>query len=352
MPIRQTHMNHTAQNGAITLLVGLMLLMASSILTLGVVRLGIMEQRMANNELRAKEAHQAAQAGLEFARSQPLPRAGEETNTFPQPSLIEASGDYRYQVLVRHDHIESCTRVRAHAQALDQDGIAHPNISAVVSECQEPASLLRTGFAGGAPPLVVNGCLGRITGNPRIHPNRCDEEQTHEANPVCQPIALVSSQGMTCLETGHLDLNEGVVVAEGFSGSAWDYLFALDQASMRALADIPDSGVHWITARTSWRGATGSPEQPVILIFDQAAGCPKFLGNTTLYGIIYYAEPSECDNQGWGAVTVHGSVILEGSLGALNANTELRHWSLLSHAGPLARAGSRLSRPGSWRDWD
>lgn len=332
------------QRGAVTLLVGMMLLMASSILTLGVIRSGLMEQRMANNELRANEVQQAAQAGLDYAIAWLSLNAWSAANPIPTPPEMGATGDYSYQSELTVVETPGCLRVTSQARA-----VTDANITATLSECYQQKRLLQPWIGVDSPPLIINGCVSGIHNGPEVYPIQCDLTQ----DPTCVSIAVASSQPSSCVDPGKLGLNGGVVKADAFEGSAWDYVFAADRPTLQALAAQPGSNVHWITASQPWHGSLGSASAPAIVIFDESAGCPRVNGNPTFYGILYFATPGGCENQGWGSTLVFGSVVFEGPLTKLNANCEFKHWS---HAGDDERADlnpvqSTQRVPGSWRDW-
>jgi Tfp pilus assembly protein PilX len=334
------------QRGALTLLVGLMLLMGSSILTLGAVRIGLMEQRMANNELRAKEAHQAAQAGLEYGLAWLTLHPPEPGIAIPAPPAIAASGDYIYRAELTVDEASDCLRVRSQAQAIDDE-----NNSAIVSECLQQKRLLNDAMGEAAPPLVVNGCVSGISESPEVYPRQCHLNPA----PDCESIAVASSRTVSCLETGNLDLNGGEVEAHAFEGSAWDYLFAADKEEVKALAGQPSSNVRWITSSSDWNESLGSAASPVFLIFDQAAGCPVIRDGVTIYGIVYFEQMDGCDSGGWGAAAFFGSVVFEGPWRNLAANSVFRHWDWASEQGSHAELNPVQSThriPGSWRDWE
>lgn len=339
-------MSVSGQRGTVTLLVGLMLLIGSSILTLGVVRIGVMEQRMANNDLRAKEAHQAAQAGLEYALAWLTLNAWESDSAIPSPPEIAASGEYRYGTELAVSETPGCLRVSSRAHAIGDE-----SITAFVSECHQQKRLFHDGMGLGAPPLIVNGCLSGITGNPDIYPAVCGPGGDSD----CETIAVASSREASCLDTGHLNLNGGKIDADAFEGTAWDYLFAVRKEDVQALADQAGTNVHWISSSSPWDKSLGSAASPVVLVFDETAGCPKLNGKPTIYGIVYYEAPDDCAARGWGGATVYGSVVFEGSLEKLTANSVFEHWSRTGESGETAALNpvhSTQRVPGSWRDWE
>jgi hypothetical protein len=173
------------ERGAMTLMVGLTLLMGSTILTIGIARMGMMEQRIANNELRAKEAHQSAQAGLDYALAWLTSSVWSTQPEAPKPGVLEirGSGNHRYEVHLTLDERPGCLRVHSRAQA-----IGDASLSATASECLQQRRYLNDGPSVDLPPLVVNGCLPEILDGLDLYP--CDPD----AGSGCEPVAVVSSQ--------------------------------------------------------------------------------------------------------------------------------------------------------------
>jgi hypothetical protein len=334
------------QRGALTLMLGLLLLVGSTILTLGSVRLGIMEQRIANNELRAKEAQQAAQAGLDYALA--LLNVGGEITEDTDVPLLNVANDYAYEIQFRPPPVvepdQTCVSSRAQASS-------DTSIQATASECFQQHRLLEGGTAGDHAPLVLNGCLGGVTGNPEIHPRDCAGVEEDED---CTSVAITSSATMACLNTGQIDLHDGEIEAQAFTGSAWDQLFDIGKDEFKAIADTGDSQFRWIDASSNWHESLGSPTEPVYLVFSAAADCPALDGNPTFYGIVYFENAASCRSQGWGGATVYGTVVFDGDLKELTANSRLYHWSRTgsgeSSVPDRVLSASRI--PGSWRDWD
>ncbi|SDW47244.1 PilX N-terminal domain-containing pilus assembly protein [Thiocapsa roseopersicina] len=330
------------QRGALTLMLGLLLLMGSTILTLSSVRVGIMEQRIANNELRAKEAQQAAQAGLDYA----LARIAQGNNV-DTPPPVTATGDATYDIVLTENerNNEICVLSRASARGDD-------SIEAVATECFQQQRLLKGGTGTGHAPLVLNGCLSGATGDPDIYPRDCTGVDEGED---CASVAITSSAEMSCLDTGHLDLHGGDIEDDDFTGSAWDQVFDISKDEFKAIADTGDPQFLWINSSSNWHQSLGSPAKPVYLVFSAAADCPKLNGNPTIYGIVYFENAAGCRSQGWGGATVYGTVVFDGDLNKLTANSRFYHWSRAGTDGERAnldrvRSASRI--PGSWRDWD
>lgn len=334
------------QRGAITLLVGLMLLLGAMVLTLGVVRLGVTEQRIANTELRATEAQQAAQAGLDYALAWLGRNPWRPDGALPTPPMIPGSGDHLYRARLEVIEQSDCLRVSARASA-DSDS----DIRAMVSECVRQSRLLGQAFKLEAPPLVIAGCLSGVTGAPRIDTRSCDDLA---ADPSCQDIAIWSSASVDCLDISRFRLSSDQVRADAFTGTAWEALFTIDKDEFRHLAAEQPTTFRWISSTSELERTMGSATSPVVVAIDRSLGCPSFSGHRTLYGILYVEHDGGCDIRGWGATTIYGTVVLEGAVEGINANTRLHHWTLAGEADAWegidpVRSAQRI--PGSWRDW-
>jgi len=334
------------ERGAMTLMVGLTLLMGSTILTVGIARMGMMEQRIANNELRAKEAHQSAQAGLDYALAWLTSSVWTTQPEAPKPGVLEirGSGNHSYEVQLTLDERPGCLRVHSRAQA-----IGDASLSATASECLQQRRFLNDGPGVDLPPLVVNGCLPEILDGVDLYP--CDPD----AGSGCEPVAVVSSQSTDCLQADHPRLNGGSVSGSAFEGSAWDHVFSISKDELKTRAGTDDPTVIWIQDAYEWSTTIGRPDQPAFIVFSESAGCPRVTGSPTVYGIVYFEHEDGCGTQGWGGATVYGSVVFEGTVQTVTSNSVFRHWSWAGNEpdrGALNPIHSAHRVPGSWRDWE
>lgn len=336
------------QRGLATLMIGLTLLMGSSVLTLAMVRGNLMEQRIANNELRAKEAQQAAQSGLDYALAWLSHAPWTPGQAPPQPPPILGSGDHVYRIDLAISTAGDCLRVHAEASAASDE-----SIRAMATECIEQRRLLKQEVDA---PLVIRGCPLEILGELSVFSRSCQHDPEGEPDPQCQPVAMLTDDPNGCPDRARLTLIEPMVAIRDFGdagGTAWDQVFAIGKSELKALAEDPDSNVHWISSPTPWRHDLGSPAQPGILVFDATAGCPVFADQPTLYGIVYSESSADCLDLDWDGTRLFGTLILESSLRRLSGQVILHHWSL-SAADPASRDRVYSARrvPGSWRDWD
>lgn len=413
------------QSGAATLLVVIVLLLLMGVMALTVNRNTVMEQKMTGNDIRAREAQEAAEAGLNYG----VAWAGKNSINWVGNSMIcpgnancpalptklneniSLSGeDYNVTSLVY-------SRTGATSDFIRVTSVATANVDTTITATSsvyiKPGGLL-TSEGKIPPPLVMDGCMTSTTGTPDIYPGWTDldgdgvrdvnewadadgdgevdagewtdsngngtvDNEMRDAIITSQPEFVGGSYcldycgpgGVGCPSTtdtdkSHLDLHSGTLTnnqafpdndGDG-EGTIWEYYFDVTYSQYQAAASTSLSsagGAYFITSTGNWPGGTyGSPSDPVIIVF--ANGCPKPSGTTTLYGILFYADENGCVSDpmnGWGAVTVYGSVGANGGIHKMNANLEI--YGVGSGTGGMETVSmvpidaSKL--PGTWNDF-
>ncbi|MDO6563082.1 hypothetical protein Q4488_06745 [Amphritea sp. 1_MG-2023] len=355
-----------AQRGFTTLAIGLIILFAASLATFAVVKTSRVEQRMNVNELRAKEVRHAADAALDFgiawyAENSPAwTTSGSIQTASPStvmPTITSANTDsysatISYQrTLANPNYILVTALVAATSEA---------NITATAQRYIYTNSLLTTPGTTG-PPMIIDGCLDNVTGNPDIYPSGYDSGSG--AGPYGDAIVTSESateaDGSSCIELGHLDIHGGSIATNSYSGDPWDELFTVSRTAMQAIADqevadgVADSDrtVVWVTSTSNYHDSWGSATSPVIVVFDAVADCPKINGNPTFYGVVFI--DSACDSSnGWGGTTVYGSVGINGDVSKMTANSEIYDWSEVSGGDTSNLAAETVPQfPGTWKDF-
>lgn len=336
------------QTGSATLVVALVLLIVTSVITLYAGRNVVMEQRISANDHRAKQLAQAADAGVEYGIGWLINNPNGVTwNGVADAQGMESSTNtitttlstgYTMQVTMKRP-LNNVYRMQVYAKATETGGT-------VFSESRTDVlmSKLLAGYPNAA--LVLSGCLSNVNGNPSA--NNIDGVGVS---------VVVSSQASSCIDTGHLNLNGDTVVGNDFTGTAWDRTFSMSQAQVQAMAaaqvaaGVPfaDRTVHWITDASPWHTDIGnpstSPPQSRIIVF---TNCPKVNGGTVLVGIVFFQGP--CDSNGWGGGKVYGSVVMEGDMSKLNANTQFTYSKAYIDSLFDSNAGVQSKVPGSWID--
>ncbi|MEE8343271.1 MAG: PilX N-terminal domain-containing pilus assembly protein [Gammaproteobacteria bacterium] len=354
------------QTGVATLLTAVMLMIGTTVITFSVARTGMMEVRMANNEYRAKEVHEAAEAGLEYGfswladntASWAATEAGIETATpdNPAPAINAGNGDtYNAVVIFSRDPVYKYFIQVSSVATSATDASITATLSQYVSQDSGPLNP-----STDALPFTINGCLNGVNGNPSIFPEGYEEGSG--TGPFGGDIATSQDStvsGSACIELGALDLNGGSLEYNEFTGSAWDYIFSKTRAEIQALADaevaasVPDSERRyiWVTDSGNFHDSWGSPSNPVILIFAPEAACPRMNGGPVIYGIVFI--DSDCPGaNGWGGLEIYGSVIVDGDMNDLNSNPEFYDWSEVDGGGDLAFPPDSAPKIiGTWSDF-
>jgi Tfp pilus assembly protein PilX len=169
-----------SQHGAATLVVVLVLTMIMAVVSITTARTGIMEQKMTGNDLRAREAQEAAEAGLEYGiawaskNNVPWPSVTGLTLDCPSgigcPTLPQVTGSSTgeaynialgyYRPSVTSDFI----RVTSTSK-----GANDAAITATIQTYVKPGGILTSD--GELPPaFVMDGCMANTAGTPEISP--------------------------------------------------------------------------------------------------------------------------------------------------------------------------------------
>ncbi|MBF0400805.1 MAG: hypothetical protein HQL90_08555 [Magnetococcales bacterium] len=346
--------------GAATLFMSLIILLSLTVIAVTGGKSARMEQMVSANEYRALEAFHSAEAGLEYgirwlATITPTWVAGScnQNMTLTAPALTASNGDSYNQTVsfCRNTATKDYVRVRATSVAV-QD----PTITASVQQYVRPNTILSPGFALNTPPLVVNGCVNGITGTPDVYAGGVGS------------LGLATSQTNTpaCIDTGHLDLHGGTVLGNAFNTTAWTYLFgsitkaqfqamAAAEAAAEAAGQMLRSERHyfWITDTNNWHENVGTPTHAVVLAFATASSCAKTNGGVTIYGVVYYEDPS-CGNQGWGGADIFGTASFEGNLTQFTANADVNKFTLAGGGKGMDETLPYIGAPkilGTWKDF-
>lgn len=389
----------TRQQGAATLLMVSALALIMAVMLLTTTTVGTMEQRIVGNDLRAREAQEAAQAGLEYG----IARAGNSkvpwvsgSNTLSCPGSAPCSGSTPWLTLptmtgssTGESYAIRLTFSRSRADSAfiwirsTSNGATDSSITAVAEAAISPFSVLSARGAS-APPLVMGGCMTQTTGTPDIYPRWNDLNGNGVMDPNELGVAIATSQplqtsdGDICLDycgpgkncdpdqaTGqpHADLHNGktrnnlhLPRRPEYPPSIWNYYFNINQIQFRSYASTTLSktgGAYWISDNGNWpNGTYGSEEDPVIIVFEN--GCPNPGGNTTVWGILFFLDDSNCNMNGWGNVTVYGSIGITGGVTKMNANLEINHFGRGTKGYPSINWSPIAARqiPGTWRDFN
>lgn len=352
-----------SQQGIATLTVSLTLLTAITLLSIAFAHSEMMEQRITNNQLRASEAAQAAEAGLAFGRAW-LSRhraRWRDTGTATQSSVPDSDapeiqgnhGDtFVIDITFHRTALQPYyVKIRAVARARSEPGL----VASTEAYVRPQTVLSQTGES--SPPLVIDGCIPVVTGTPDIYPRHADSPDA--------AIAIASPGNGGCLSLDALDLHGGDAQTQAFlPGQAWEYVFRISKSEMKALADaelaanLPTAQRSYWWADTTdlvgqtWTRSLGSPDNPVVLVVPAHLACPRLGAGTLIYGVVF-VEGGCKGTADWGSARIYGSLVIDGALGQLSPELRLAHISVASKNHeelllPLIRAPMV---PGTWRDF-
>lgn len=416
---------NSRQQGAATLIVVLVLATVMAVIALTTTRSGLMEEKIVGNDLRAREAQEAAEAGLEYGVAWAKKNSIPNTVTCSSGSLptgcptalttVTGSSTHEsYTYTLFFTKSTNYIKVESEAQNV-VDGSVDSSIAARSETFLKQTSkeLFDNSVTVMPPPWVIAGCItNAATGTPA----------SFVLNSANNAIVTGSTADAACLPEGHLKVypwvdtngngvkedeeewedtngngvkdsgedDESTLNRGGFTGCpnlhcAWKHVFKM---SLQDAIDLATDAGHVYSGSIPCGPATsspsiyvinnggsinsgdisgscsgigiddktiGGPNKPIILIIPSSAGCPKFNGGITIYGIIYYETPTACASNGWGGAKVYGSVMWEGNVDKPNANSEFIEvdYGIGGDLNTVFNSGMdeapRL--PGTWKDF-
>jgi hypothetical protein len=344
-----------------------------------------MESKITGNDLRAREAQEAAEAGLErgvaWAKENSITTSinCSAAGTAPCPDSMEVvtgatTGDtYDYDI----SYVVDSTSVQVISTAT---GVTDSNVTATAESWvrQIRVELFDSGMTV-PPPIVSAGCMTGTVGNPDIYlldENNPAALSASSSDPSCLVKDGSGSAGFTANTwadtdgsgykdgsdtsaaitsdvSGEFNVEQRGSFSCGTGSCAWDAFFEMGLADAKQAAtdaghvftnDIPcgpntseEPSIYIINnsgpinnsdidGSCSGDGVDsktiGAPNQPILLIIPSAYGCARFNGGMTVYGIVYIENATDCTTNGWGGATVYGSIISESGFDKFNSNTE------------------------------
>jgi hypothetical protein len=416
VPTRYALAPLTSQRGAAALLVVLVLLLALTLIVLAMGRVGVQEQTISGNEQRSHKALEAAQAGIEYAFlwlaehfndasvQASWPQNAPYNGTLPShptptnvasifalsdttPGILDVPNDvtpgsdeqYQVRVVVKDAGNNGTAPETPYIQVTSYARDANDNSVIAAVRQYGIKSELGSAAARSGPPLVMNGCIEKGTGNPDLFPaiNGPFAGQAMEVGtealvtPSCYPddprgICPDPRGSGTCpSQMSHMNVHGGSE-SNSLSGAdaAWNKLFPdMSKEEFKNLADYEndlmergsmtnaersfiyidssdaraDDNSDWGFNGNNWHTDLGTgnvtscdtttPRQaihPVVLYFGNGGSasnsCPNINGSTTIWGIVYY-EDCTAGGNGWGGGKIFGTAAVESDVEKINSNT-------------------------------
>ncbi len=350
-PHRREH-----QQGAATLLVTLMLTMSITIVTLAVARTQLVEQRISSNENWNTRLSLQAESGLargivylNSAFGDLSWSAGDDNTETSRITMATDQLDIGIElVFSRAGNFNRMISVQATARRTDGSNILVRAIQYV-----RLLSVL-TPLAESAPPLVINGCPTGLPQALDIRPQDADTDQAGDS--------LWSDTSTACSLPGSVDIHDGSLETINMARGLWPLVFSVSMGEFVLLAEqdqsLPEQNRRYWVAQASGPGANiwnrnlGSADNPVVLYFPAATGCPVFSPGTTIYGIVYIDNNCPDPVAGY-SVSIIGSLMVNGNLNITDSSIQLNNIQVADKQQtrldfPVLRS---VQVPGSWRDF-
>lgn len=388
------------QRGALTLAVSLAILVLSTLVTFNVSKAILMEQKIANNDSRARQAFEAAEAGalaaLDYISTDP-DRDGNgvlDPNVFDLVADADNLGDSSTTtvgtatvvVMVTDLSGGDMTTIRVQSQGFSDDRSATRTVTQTIVTINPlpnvPANPVVT--KGG---VVIGGSA--TVHNPEGHSTIWSGQSIDlgSNNSTSTEVPDVGDPGypncmdipMTCVlaeasnrTTPSVDIIENDASLNGLSeDDFFQNFFGMTPTAYRAAmvtidttpanantdAHLATHEVVWIDGNMSFTGITTGCEtavtgantcpaantKPSIVIVD---GDASFSGTPHFYGLLFVTGDLNMS----GNTTVHGAVVAAGSATS-SAGGSLDIWFNSSILAGTAMAGSTTSSSGTWKDF-
>lgn len=390
------------QRGAMTLLVALVLFIAATLLVLYTSNTAVTEQRMSANEVRSKQAFEAAQAGIELGIRHVNTGGAFDTQLTQADATWAAQNSFlrarfcssaSVPTLQCADHQSdgfsgTCTapaagddRAWLAACGWSDDSAARRRILTFVAKASplpggvtNPLTAKGTVAMGGNPTVVNyynnltvwtghNLASSSATGKtvirrPSSSPGQLTPQQVADqvggGNQVCNTnqapdLICTTTSGVVGPDVIQGDSSLSILTDaqffENFLGSSpTEYKSSMvDSVVAAADAESISAGgqVYWVDGNASINQSIGSAGNPVILVVD---GDLTLSGSPTIFGVVFVKGSL---SQGGGA-TIRGALLASGGV---SGNGSLNVIYDPDAVGGVRRLGSFASMPGSWRDF-
>ncbi len=373
-----------AQRGAATIAITLILSFAILLSVAFANRSMLFEVKTSTNQYRAAQAHEAAEAGLEWAIAQlnsdtPI---GDDCLASESPAATpfrERSTATMHARCTEAESGWSCACPSSGDLPAPGDSLAFT----VQAESSGPSGLLQLIATGTSVdhrgyPVQLRVVVGRLPGLDTLPAAALTVRGTatasfgvHHTDPStggltvhsggafdATPLSLTSTPG-TPPSASVLTNDAGLahLSAQGLFAS----VFRMDKAAWRSQPVVHEMGCEsdcgaalaqavtthsliWLRGglRVDVPVVLGTPERPVLLVVD---GPVQLQASAVIHGVVYTTDATWTDTAG---AAIHGAVIAEGDLHA-SGNTQIHHHRAVLEA-LHQRTGTYARLPGSWRD--
>lgn len=345
------------QRGVATLVVSVGVALLMAVAAVGMMRSGLLEQKIAANDIRARELQEVAQAGLEYVMaSSAIPvelcpvdmsLSDNKYQDFLGNLAVSATQTSleNYEVMIRwcYQRLLNGQKFyfsRSEASSLSASG------KYFVEGWFSRNSILNSDVAF-LSPFLVNGNFCNSTFN--------NEKCTGNSSITTSAgvPGVVATGGVNVEKFGNPSFVENSnILSQSGATDAWSYVFGISLESAKNMALENPGRPFYFFANGENISPPSSEESPIVLIMDSIDknNCPK-INNIDIYGVIYLKNACR-EMNGWGNAKIYGSIVSDGDIYKVTANIEYykftaNGWSSLNS---LTGFGGFLL-PGTWKDF-
>lgn len=352
------------QKGVATLTVSVGVALLLAVAAVGMMRSSLLEQKITANDLRAREAQEIAQAGLESIMASNYSPSENCIINNTAPDLSNSKFEFKGVLSVpirqvdqtsEEDYISSIRWCSSEGYYFARSEVklnAEPVKTKYFAEAWFKRNPLINNDVGMLSPFFINGkfCMGENSENCRPNSGKVLDSNNRPGVIATGEInSGTENEIFSQYQASSPEKNPEVLNGKS---SAWDYIFGLplDKVKEKANEDSND-GLFYVQGDID--KVYGSLESPVILIVGKgnSGNCYKINGGGKIYGIVYL--DGGCKINGWGNAKIYGSIVSDGDIVGLSANSAEYHgfsadsWNALKNAG----GNDVFVIPGTWKDF-
>ncbi|MBC7954809.1 MAG: hypothetical protein H7Y33_02920 [Cytophagales bacterium] len=370
------------QRGAATVAITLMLAFVVLLTVTFANRSVLFEAKTSSNQYRAAQAHEAAEAGLDWALAQlnnssPIGDDCLASNAAVAVAFRERAITAMQAVCTHIDSGWSCRCAISGEMNFDNAELAF-SIRTTATAQLGVLQVSSTGRSRNAS-TQVHALVGRLPGLDTLPAAALTVRgvvtatfSVHHSDPATGGLTAHSG-GAIDTTTLRLVSTPGTPAAASVAANdaaltqltpqgLFASVFRMDKTTWRAQPVVREmdcesacdtslnqaattNSLFWLRGglRLSTPIVLGTPQRPVLLVVD---GPVELHASAVIHGVIYSTHASWADT---GGATLHGAVIVEGDLHA-NGSTHIHHDSTVLR-GLHERSGSYARMPGGWRDF-
>lgn len=355
------------QRGVATLVVSVGVALLMAVAAVGMMRSGMLEQKIAANDIRAREAQEIAQAGLESIMASsyvPTQACVKDSNNVLLDLKDDKLGAFNGIPSVPNSQSQQTSQEsytqsikgcyfegRYFARSQVKLNAASVKTEYFVEAWFQRSSLLNSDV-GMLSPFFINGRFCMSEGSEKCRPNSGEIlDSTNRPGVIATGDINSDTENeiFSWYQASSPEKNPGVLNGKS---SAWNYIFSitLDAAKEKA-NENPNDGLFYVQGKIDKN--YGNLQSPVVLIVgkENSNDCYKINGGTEIYGIVYL--DGGCKINGWGNAKIYGSIVSDGDIVGLSANSAEYHGFNVDSWNALKNSGNNdvFVIPGTWKDF-